>query len=256
METPFARIIPILQIDSRKLVKTKQFKNPKYIGDPLNAIKIFNDKGVDELMIIDIGKTKDGSPDFEFISDLVSECFMPISYGGGICNMHQAERVFNLGIEKLVINSAAIMNPKFVCELAYSFGSQAIAVSCDYKRTLFHGLNVYSKGGQTNTRMDPIKFCKSVTDNGAGEIILRSIERDGMYSGYDLPTLKLVTKGVSVPVVASCGAGSEEDMVVALNEGGAAAVSAASMFVYYGKHRGVLINTPNFDGVRNAIQPN
>lgn len=253
MSKTLVRVIPLLQINSRQLVKTVRFQKPRYIGDPINAIKLFNDKGVDELMIVDISRQNGLEPDFEFIQDLASECFMPVCYGGGLTTPSQVEKVFSSGIEKILIGSMAYMNNNFITELANSYGSQSIVASCDYKRKFLGQKRVFIEGGRKEVSDDPISYTKMLADQGAGEIILRSIDRDGEYIGFDLETLRQVSSNVSIPIVASCGAGSTSDLLDAIKLGGASAVAASSLFVFFGKHRGVLINIPDIEEVRNAV---
>jgi cyclase len=228
------------------LVKTVNFTDPKYIGDPMNAVKIFNDKEVHELVFLDItASTEKRSPRLDYISDIASECFMPLGYGGGIRTVKQAEDIFNRGVEKVIINSCAVENPSFIHELAEQFGSQSIVVSIDVKKDILGNYQTYTHSGTTKTRWDPITWAQEAERLGAGEIFLNSIDRDGMMKGYDIPLIKSVTASVSIPVVACGGAGKVEDFSIAVHEGGASAVAAGSIFVYYGKHRAVLINFPN-----------
>jgi len=247
------RVIPCLLLKGQGLVKTTNFTNPKYIGDPINAVKIFNDKEVHELVFLDItASIETRSLRLDYISDIASECFMPLGYGGGIKTVKQAEDIFNQGVEKVIINSYAIENPSFVHELADLFGSQSIVVSIDVKKNFFGNYQTYTYSGKTKTRWDPVTWAQEAERLGAGEIFLNSIDRDGMMNGYDIPLIKSVSASVSIPVIACGGAGKVEDFGTAVHDGGASAVAAGSMFVYYGKHRAVLINFPNDEDLKSS----
>jgi cyclase len=242
-----------LLLKGQGLVKTINFSNPKYIGDPINAVKIFNDKEVHELVFLDItASTEKRSPRLDYISDIASECFMPLGYGGGIRTVKQAEDIFNSGVEKLIQNSYAIENPSFIHELADLFGSQSIVVSIDVKKNFSGNYQTYTHGGTTKTRWDPVTWAQEAERLGAGEIFLNSIDRDGIMKGYDIPLIKAVSESVSIPVVACGGAGTVKDFGRAVQDGGASAVAAGSMFVYYGKYRAVLINFPGDEELKSA----
>lgn len=247
------RVIPCLLLKGQGLVKTVNFTNPKYIGDPINAVKIFNDKEVHELVFLDItASTEKRSPRLDYITDIASECFMPLGYGGGIRTAKQAEDIFNRGVEKVVINSCAVENPSFIHELADQFGSQSIVVSIDVKKNFLGNYQTYTHSGTTKTRWDPVTWALEAEMLGAGEIFLNSIDRDGTMKGYDIPLIKSVSASVSIPVVACGGAGTVEDFSRAVKDGGASAVAAGSMFVFYGKHRAVLINFPGDEELKSA----
>lgn len=241
------RVIPCLSITGEHdLVKTIKFSNPRYLGDPINAVKIFNDKGVDELCILDITATKEGrKPDFDYIKDIATEAFMPLSYGGGISNIEQIKRIFNMGYEKVIINTAFYKNPNLITEAANLAGSQSIVVSIDVKNEMLGRKRCYVCGGTEKTNKDPIEMAKLAERLGAGEIIINSINNDGVMKGYDLKLISEVSKAVNIPVIASGGAGSLKDLKRALEEGSAHAVSAGSLFVYYGSEKAVLINMPD-----------
>ncbi len=235
------------------LVKTTHFSDPNYIGDPINAVKIFNDKEVHELVFLDItASAEKRSPRLDFISGIASECFMPLGYGGGIRTVKQAEDIFNRGVEKIIINSFAIEHPDFITELADMFGSQSIVVSIDAKKNFFGNYQTFTLGGKTKTRWDPVTWSQKAEELGAGEIFLNSIDGDGTMKGYDIPLIKSVSDAVSIPVVACGGARTVKDFGRAVHEGGASAVAAGSMFVYYGKHRAVLINFPDDDELKSG----
>lgn len=239
------RVIPCLLLKGLGLVKTVKFKDPKYVGDPRNAVKLFNDLEVDELVLLDIEATKQGArPRFDLIQEIVSEAFMPLGYGGGVNNLEDARRLLQLGVEKVVVCSHAHADPDFVTRAADEFGSQSVVVCLDVKRNLFGKYEVFTHGGTKGTKRDPVTFAKELQAKGAGEIIVNSIDRDGTMAGYDLGLVRAVSDAVTVPVVACGGAGGVEDLGRAVREGGASAVSAGSMFVFHGKHRAVLINFP------------
>jgi cyclase len=239
------RAMPCLLLKDGALVKTVKFKDPAYIGDPINAIRIYNRKEVDELIFLDITATQEKrKPPFKVLSEIASECFMPVAYGGGIRDLADIKTVFTLGIEKVALNSYAVENPRFVREAADRFGSQSIVVSIDVKKTRAGRHEVYTNGGRTATGLDPVAFAAEMERSGAGELLLTSIDRDGTQEGYDIPLIKSVTGAVGVPVIACGGAGTVEDFGAAVSEGGASACAAGSMVVYYGRNRAVLINFP------------
>lgn len=238
------RVIPGLLLHKMGLVKSVRFKDYKYVGDPINAVRIFNDKEVDELAIIDIDATRENrSPDINRITAIVSEAFMPVAYGGGISQVGEAEKILLGGAEKVIINKTAIGNAALITEIARRFGSQSVVVSIDYKKTFLGPVHVYTDNGQTNTRLNPVAFAKQMEDAGAGEILLNSIDRDGTFEGYDLPMIRKITGAVNIPVIAMGGAASLSDFRQAV-EHGASAVCAGSMFVFQRPHRAVLISYP------------
>lgn len=250
------RVIPCLSITAEHdLVKTTKFSNPRYLGDPINAVKIFNDKGVDELCILDITASKIGNgPDFDYIKDIASEAFMPLSYGGGITNIEQIKKIFHMGYEKVIINTAFYQNPKLITEAANLAGSQSIVVSIDVKNEMLGRKKCYVCGGTEKTGKDPIEMVKLAERLGAGEILINSITNDGTMKGYDIKLISNVVEAVNVPVIACGGAGMVQDLKKALNEGNAHAVAASSLFVYYGSEKAVLINMPNEEEfIRNEI---
>jgi len=241
------RIMPCLLLKNSKLVKTIKFKNPNYVGDPVNAIKIYNEKEVDELIFLDITATLEKkTPSFKTISEIASECFMPLTYGGGITNLEDMKTIFNLGVEKIAINSYGIDNPLFIEKASAKFGSQSIIVSIDVKKKLIGSYEVYSHSGTKGTGMDPLDWAKKVQDLGAGEILLTSIDKDGTMEGYDLTLIKRICDSVNIPVIVCGGAGNVEDFAKAV-DAGASAVAAGSIVVYHGSAQGVLINFPSKD---------
>jgi cyclase len=248
------RVMPCLLVSNGRLVKTVRFRNPAYVGDPVNAIKIYNEKEVDELILLDITATAEGRrPDFSFLSEVADECFMPLAYGGGIRDIDDISRIFSLGIEKVAINSYALENPSFIEKAAAVFGSQSILLSMDVKKNLFGKYRVYGRGGRNGTDHEPAAWAARMERIGAGEILLNSIDQDGTMEGYDTTLIRKVTEAVTVPVIACGGAGRIQDFKMAVEEGGASAVAAGSMVVYQGKNKGVLINFPSQDDLKNIL---
>lgn len=240
------RLIPCLTMINRGLVKTTKFGNPRYIGDPINTVKIFNGKGVDELCILDIRATNDKkSPDFDYLKDIASEAFVPLSYGGGITNISQIEKLFYIGYEKVIINTSFSVNPSLIKDAVSFAGSSSIVVSIDVKNELFGRRMCYTNGGSTKIKGNPVELAKRAEDLGAGEILLTSMTNDGLMKGYDIELVKQVSEAVNIPVIASGGAKDINDFKKVLNEGGAHAAAASSMFVYYGKQKAVLITAPS-----------
>jgi imidazole glycerol-phosphate synthase subunit HisF len=248
------RVIPVLLIKGNGLVKSVQFKNHKYVGDPINAVKIFNDKEVDELAILDISASAENrAPDIKRISEIASEAFMPVSYGGGITLFEQARDMLAAGLEKIVINKAAHKNPALITKISDAFGAQSMVVSIDVKKNWLGRYKVFTDNGTVNTNADPLEFAKQCEANGAGEILLNSIERDGTYKGYDIELLKAVSSAVNVPVVACGGASGVQDFKRAVTDGGASAVSAGSMFVFQRPHNAVLISYPSQQELKEKL---
>jgi cyclase len=209
-------------------------------------MRIFNDKEVDELILLDIGATVENrKPDFTHIEDIVSESFMPLTYGGGIHNLKDAERLLRIGIEKISLNTAIVENPELVHEAANTFGNQSIVASIDVRKNLWGKFQVHTHRGKKNTKIDPVELARKMEDKGVGEILLTSISHEGSMKGYDLDLTSYVASAVSVPVIAHGGAGSLRDFNLAVKTAGASAVAAGSMFVFHGKLRGVLINYPS-----------
>jgi cyclase len=240
-----SRYIPVLLIKDRQLYKTVKFnKEIKYIGDPVNAIRIFNEKEVDEICVLDIGASKENrEPDFEFIKELASECFMPLGYGGGINNITTIEKLFKIGIEKTILNNVLIENPQLVTEAANVFGSQSIIASVDVKKNLWGQYSIYSHVTNQSTKQDLQKFIRNLQELGIGELIINSVDQDGMMKGYDYNLISQVSSFLTVPIVALGGAGSVLDLEEAINQG-AHAAAAGSLFIYKGPHKAVLINYP------------
>jgi len=239
------RVIPTLLLKGGGLVKTTKFAKPVYIGDPINAIKIFNTKEVDELIILDISASREGRPPaFDTIRDITSECFMPLAYGGGIRTVEDVRSILKAGVEKVVLNHAALARPDLVREAADEFGSQAIIVSVDVKKTFFGGYQVHSASGVKVKQKDPVEWAQQLEALGAGELYLTSVDQEGTMSGYNLDLLENICAAVNVPVIASGGAGRVKDFIAAKKRG-ASAVAAGAMFVFQGPHKAVLITYPS-----------
>ncbi len=240
------RIIPCLTFKENGLIKTVKFKDPTYVGDPINAIKIFNEKEVDELVFLDITATAEKKgPNFKLLKEIASECFMPLGYGGGITTLQEIEQLFSIGIEKIIINSAAHSNSELLTQASKIFGSQSIVASIDVKKSwLTKKPTVYTHSGKNDTKLSPSHYAKKMEDAGAGEIIINSIDLDGTMLGYDLDLIKSVSEKVSIPVVALGGAGSLKDFRSAM-QAGASAVAASSFFIFQKAHRAVLITYPS-----------
>jgi cyclase len=240
------RIIPCLLLRGTGFVKTRRFKDPVYLGDCFNTVRLFNEKEADELLIVDIDATPAGRPpDFGLLNELAGECFMPAAYGGGIQTMEDMRLLFKAGYEKVSLNTAAMRNPELIRTAAREFGSQSVIVAIDFRRKFSGRCEVFINGGRDGTGSDPVSVAKRAADLGAGEIFLNSIDRDGTMEGYDLETMRRVADAVSVPLVACGGAGSLRHFHDAIHLGGASAAAAGSFFVFVGKQRGVLITYPS-----------
>jgi cyclase len=241
----FKRIMPCLLFDGRALVKTVQFRNPKYIGDPINAIRIFNEKEVDELVMLDINASREHrQPRFDLLRDCASECFMPFSYGGGVASLDDFARLYKLGVEKVVVNTLCLTHPEVVAEAARVYGSSSVMAAVDYKRRLLGGYRVYSASG-ASTRRSLTEHCRFVAEDlGVGEVFLSSVDRDGTWQGYDVETIKEIAGALNVPVIASGGAGSIAQIRQVLEGTSANAAAIGSMAVYQKRGMGVLISFP------------
>lgn len=249
------RLIPVLLLEDEGLFKTTKFKNPTYVGDPRNAVKIFNEKQVDELCLLDIGATKGKKgPDFDFIRELSSECFMPVSYGGGITKLDQVKTLFSLGIEKVILNTVLFNNEGIIKEIADVFGSQSVVASIDLKKNFFGKYELRSNNGTKKEKDNPIDFVKRLVNLGAGEIIINSIDRDGTRSGLDLELISTISEHLDIPVIACGGVGELEHIREGIIKGGASAIAAGSFFVFHGKHRAVLITYPAQKEIRRILK--
>jgi cyclase len=242
------RVIPCLLLSDGMLIKTRKFSNPKYIGDPINAIRIFNEKEVDELIVLDIYASRNNrEPDFDLIRQFASECFMPLCYGGGISSLDQAKKLFALGIEKICIQSAAFNDISLITQIANIYGNQAVVVAVDIKRNIFGQIRLYdSSRGKIINSITYETFIKNVIEAGAGEILLNSVDRDGMMEGVDYDMVTDIKKRIGVPLIVMGGIGNLEHIRKAV-EAGANAVAAGSFFVYHGPHRAVLITYPTYE---------
>jgi len=247
------RVIPVLLIHKGGLVKSVRFKDYTYVGDPINAVKIFNEKEIDEIVIIDIDATREKrGPNMSQVSAIAGEAFIPLAYGGGISTIDEIKELFYLGVEKVVLNYAAVHNPSLITEAARLVGSQSVVVSIDVKKNLFGKYKVYAQNGAENTNEDPAAFARRMQETGAGEIFLNSIDRDGTYAGYDLELVKKVSSLLNIPLVVCGGAASITDFAPAVRQG-ASAVAAGSMFVFQRTHRAVLISYPSQQDLREKL---
>jgi cyclase len=240
------RLIPSLLLKNGGLVKTTKFSNPKYIGDPINAIRVFNTKEVDELMVLDIDASKfNQEPNYALIEQFAGECFMPLSYGGGIRTVEQASKIFKLGVEKVSVQTAALEDLDLVRRLSERFGSQSVVVSVDVKRDWLQRPHLYYSSTGQNCSLNWLNFIKQAVEAGAGEILLNAVDKDGTLQGPDLNLIQLASKEISAPLIAIGGIGSLQDIKDAVNAG-ASAVAAGAFFVFHGPHRAVLITYPQY----------
>ena len=247
----FPRVIPVLLVSDGYLVKPVKFRGEQYVGDPINAVRIFNEKQVDELIICDIDASVKGTGvNYTLIEEIASEAFMPVGYGGGISQVADARRVTGIGIEKVILNTAAVEQPELVPAIADALGSSSTVVSVDAKRKLGGGWDTMVRRGSRKTGMSPVEAARRAQELGAGEIVVSSIDRESTGAGYDLKLVEAVAGAVTVPVIALGGAGTFQDFAPALHAG-ASAVAAGTMFVMNGKHRAVLISYPSAAQVRS-----
>jgi cyclase len=239
------RIIPVLLLHKGGLYKTKQFKKPSYVGDPINAVRIFNEKQVDELMILDIDcSVNNSAPNYELIEEIASEAFMPVAYGGGVNSLEIAKKLFGLGIEKVVLNTVLQHNTQIIKEIGDIYGAQAVVACIDFKKNLFGKTNAYFKSGSTKADQSIPQLAKLYEAAGAGELLFNDIDREGTYSGYNQSLLKEIVKAVQIPVVISGGARQVSDFAEAA-QNGASGTAAGSMFIYQRPHNAVLISYPS-----------
>ena len=254
----YPRIIPCLLIHNKGLTKTVKFKEGKYVGDPLNAVRIYNEKEVDELVVLDIDATVTNTePDYQRIEKIAKECRMPLCYGGGIKTAEQVRKIFAYGVEKIAISSVAVEHPEVVTEMASAVGNQSVVVVMDVHKRKFTGkYELYTHNGTKSTGLNPVAFAKEMQRLGAGEIVINSIDNDGVMQGYDMKLIESVKKEVSIPVTVLGGAGSLEDMGSVINKFGIMGVAAGSLFVFKGKYKAVLINYPNPEEKEKLIQEN
>ena len=251
------RVIPCLLVHDKGLVKTVQFKDPKYVGDPINAVRIFNEKESDELMVIDIDATRESrEPDYKMIENLAAECRMPLCYGGGVKTVEQAHRIFSLGVEKIAISAAAIQTPELVKAMAERVGSQSVVVVLDVKKKMLGGYELYTHNGKKSTGKNPVDFAIKMQELGAGEIVVNSIDQDGMMKGYDLVIVEKIRKAISLPLTVLGGAGSLQDIGKLIKQYDIIGAAAGSLFVFKGIYKAVLINYPNWEEKDRLIKEN
>lgn len=251
------RIIPCLLVHEKGLVKSVQFTNYKYIGDPINAVRIFNEKESDELMLIDIdASVKKLEPDYKLIQKIASECRMPLCYGGGIKNVEQAQKIFSLGVEKIALSSVLINNPSLVTQVASKVGSQSVVVVADVKKKLFGGYEIFTHNGKISTGINPSDFVKQMEALGAGEIVINSIDHDGKMNGYDFKLIDKIRRSTSLPLTVLGGAGSLNDIGDLIKNYGIIGAAAGSLFVFKGIYNAVLINYPTNTEKDNLIGKN
>lgn len=240
------RYIPCLLLKDNSLVKTVNFKNPKYVGDPINTVRIFNEKEVDELIFLDIEATpKNREPNYKLLSEIANECFMPLAYGGGIKTFEQAQKIFNIGIEKVAINSALHSNLNLVTQIAEVYGAQAIIGVIDVKKSFFGKYQIVSNSAHDKHEYSISEWVRQLEDAGVGEILITSVDNEGTWKGLDLDLIKQITSISKVPIIAHGGAGNVEHLSSGIKQGGANAIAMGSMVVYQKKDFGVLINFPD-----------
>jgi cyclase len=248
------RVIPVLLLRGAGLVKTTKFKDAKYVGDPINAVRIFNEKEVDELVFLDIEATVNGrAPNLDTLRNIASECFMPLCYGGGVRDLPTIEAILKTGVEKVSLNSALLEHPDMVREAARIHGSSTIVAAIDFKKGFFGKAEACIRAGRQGTGLTPVELAKRAEDLGVGEILLNSIDRDGTMAGYDLEMTKQVAEAVQVPVITCGGAGSLAHLRAAIHEAHASAVAAGAFFVFHGKHRAVLITYPSQADLKTGV---
>jgi len=251
----YPRITPCLLIHNKGLVKTVKFKDSKYVGDPINAVKIFNEKEVDELIVLDIDATVENrEPDYKMIENLANECRMPLCYGGGIKTALQAQKILSLGVEKIAINSAVFDNPELIKEISTGVGSQSVVVVFDVRKKLFGGYDIYTHNAKNKIKQDLLELVEKVQDVGAGEIVINSIDNDGVMKGYDLGLIGKVKDKLNIPMTVLGGAGILKDMAEVIEEFGIIGCAAGSLFVFKGKYKAVLINYPNQEKKNNILK--
>jgi len=249
------RVIPCLLLHKGGLYKTERFKKPTYIGDPINAIKIFNEKEVDELMFIDIDASSQGrEPNYKIIEDIASECFMPLCYGGGIKTLDQMKKIYTLGVEKISISSQVINEPSFIKNASNIFGRQSIVVTLDIKKDFWGNKKIFINNGKKNTKLNYIDFIKKIEKLGVGEIVINSIDNDGMMNGYDIKLLKEIKENINIPLIALGGAGNLEHLSEAFSIAKVDAVACGSMFVYKGALKGILISYPTYEKIKKILE--
>ena len=248
------RVIPVLLLRNQGLVKTIKFEKHVYVGDPINAIKIFNEKEVDELIFLDIDASKNGlEPNFSMILQIATECFMPVCYGGGIKDIETIRKILKLGIEKIAINSSALKSFDFVRKAVDTFGSSTIVVSIDIKKSLLGKHQIFDHEKKKILNIDLLEYINKIEQCGVGELLINSVDKDGTMTGYDTSLIEKITKNVKIPVIACGGASSFSDFKTVISYAKASAVGAGSIFVFHGKHKAVLITYPSTEELKMLI---
>ncbi|GFK94188.1 Imidazole glycerol phosphate synthase subunit HisF [Fundidesulfovibrio magnetotacticus] len=246
-----ARVIPVLLLSGRGLVKGERFSGHRYLGDPINTVKIFDAKEVDELIILDIDATREHRlPPLELVQQVADQCLMPFGVGGGIRSVEDARRILEAGAEKVCLNTHALENPDLVSAIARDFGCQSVCVSLDVKKNWFGKPEVRTRCGSKAVSKDPVETARRMEQAGAGEIMVHCVDRDGTMQGYDIPLIQSVARAVEIPVIAAGGAGTVQDLRQAIAEGGASAAAAGAMFVFHGRRRAVLVSYPSKEELR------
>jgi len=250
----YPRITPCLLVHNKGLVKTVKFKDSKYVGDPINAVKIFNEKEVDELIVLDIDATVENrEPNYKMIENLANECRMPLCYGGGIKTASQAQKILSLGVEKIAISSVVFDNPELIKEISTEVGSQSVVVVFDVKKKIFGGYEIFTHNAKNKIKQDFLKLVERVQKFGAGEIIINSIDNDGVMKGYDLDLIGKVKDKLNIPMTVLGGAGALKDIGKAIEKFGIIGCAAGSLFVFKGKYKAVLINYPSQEKKNSII---
>lgn len=248
------RVIPCLQLLNENLVKTVKFKKPKYIGDFANTARIFNELEVDELCLLAIRATVNKTPpNFTILQQVANECFMPLSYGGGVADFDTAKKILTMGYEKIIVNSACFKKSDLITKISEHFGAQSVVVGIDVKKDLFGKQKVYSHSAQKKQNYVPLEWAQLVQEKGAGEILLTSIDQEGTWGGFDIALVEKVANALDIPVIAHGGAGSVQDIAKVVNHGGASAAAIGSMVVYQQKGMGVLVNFPDKDNIQDLL---
>lgn len=248
------RVIPCLLLHKGGLYKTEKFKKPTYIGDPINAIKIFNEKEVDELMFLDIdASVQNAEPNYKMIEDIASECFMPLCYGGGVKNIEQMKKIYALGVEKVSLSSQAVLKSNLIKEASDIFGNQSVIVTVDIKKDFWGKQKVFINNGKKNTKLNPVDFIKQVETLGAGEIVINLVDNDGVMKGYDIELMKEIKSNTNLPVIALGGAGNLNHIKEVFQSSHVDAVACGSMFVYQGSLKGVLISYPPYQKIQELL---
>ena len=248
------RVIPILLLDNRRLVKTSKFTKPSYVGDPINAIRIFNDKEVDELVLLDIRASRAGiEPDYEIIEMIAGECFMPLSYGGGIKNIDQAKKIFSLGVEKVAIQSSINSDLELLKQISKKFGSSSVIASIDIKKNVFGKLKLFCSKRRKIQKKSWIEHFEDCINGGAGEVLLNAVDRDGMQNGIDSEIIKIASSITKIPIIYAGGVGSLDDIKYTV-DCGADAVGVGAFFVYHGPHNAVLITYPKYSTLHDLLK--